>query len=74
MRPRATVGRKGAKRRHRKPTRPKLSSAAMTANQPNLSVSAPQEELKRQAREAQRGAREAGCARRGAARDRELAW
>ena len=51
MRRRATVGRKPAKTRHRKPTRPKRSSAAMTANQPNLSVSDLQEQLKRQARE-----------------------
>jgi GAF domain-containing protein len=47
----ATVGRKPAKTRHRKPTRPKRSSAAMTASQPNLSVSDLQERLKRQARE-----------------------
>jgi hypothetical protein len=51
VRRRATVGRKPAKTRHRKPTRPKRSSAAMTANQPNLSVSDLQEQLKRQARE-----------------------
>src|SRR5215469_11342790 len=51
MRQRAKVGRKDAKRRHPKPTRPKLSSAAKTANQPNLSVSDLQEELERQARE-----------------------
>src|SRR5262245_11879416 len=36
---------------HRKPKRPKRSCAAVTANQPNLSVSDLQERLKRQARE-----------------------
>jgi GAF domain-containing protein len=51
VRRRATVGRKPAKTRHRKPTRPKRSSAAMTANQPNLSVSDLREQLRRQARE-----------------------
>jgi GAF domain-containing protein len=47
---RGTVSRT-AKTRHRKPTTPKRSDAAMTANQPNLSVSNLQEQLKRQARE-----------------------
>jgi GAF domain-containing protein len=51
MRRRATVGRKDAKRRHRKPTRSKFSSTATTETEPNLSVTNLQEELERQARE-----------------------
>src|ERR1043166_5462604 len=51
MKRRGTVSRKGAKTRHRKPTRPKRSRAAMTANQPNLSINDLQGQLQRQARE-----------------------
>jgi two-component system, NtrC family, sensor kinase len=47
----STVGQKPAKTQSRKPTRPKRSSAAMTASQPNLSVSDLQEQLERQTRE-----------------------
>jgi signal transduction histidine kinase len=51
VRRRGTVSRKPSKTQHRKPTRPKRSSAAMTASQPNLSVSDLQEQLERQTRE-----------------------
>jgi len=51
VRRRTTAGRKPAKMPHRKPKRPKRSCAAVTASQPNLSVSDLQERLKRQARE-----------------------
>jgi GAF domain-containing protein len=48
---RGTVSRKTSKTQHGKPTRPKRGSAAMTASQPNLSVSRLQEQLERQTRE-----------------------
>jgi GAF domain-containing protein/CheY-like chemotaxis protein len=51
VRQRSTVGQKPAKTQSRKPTRPKRSSAAMTASQPNLPVSELQERLRCQARE-----------------------
>jgi signal transduction histidine kinase len=51
VRRRGTVSRKPAKPQHRKPTRPKRSSAAVTASQSNLSVSDLHERLNRRARE-----------------------
>ena len=51
MRRRATVGRKPAKTKHRKPTRPKGSDAAVAASQANSSVSDLQEQLELQARD-----------------------
>jgi signal transduction histidine kinase len=57
VRRRGAVSREPAKTQNRKPTMPKRSSATMTANQPNLSVSDLQEQLKRQTRELE-GARD----------------
>src|SRR5262249_19814210 len=48
---RRRTGRQPAKMPHRKPKRPKRSCAAVTASQPNLSVSDLQQRLERQARE-----------------------
>src|ERR1700751_2626835 len=44
------VSRKPAKTPHRKAMKPKRSNPAVTASQPNLSISELQERLKRQAR------------------------
>jgi hypothetical protein len=64
VRRRGTVSRKPAKAQHRKPTRPKRSTAAMAAKQANWSLSELREQLKRQAHELEEAGDERAAFRR----------